>query len=162
MTTFRSTPTLLMGALAVALALAAVTRAQQDRFPSPVGDWQRQGEIRSFTAENLWEYINGDADRYVEAGVEQTYAAEYRWQNALDASVDIHVMKTAVGAERIFATETQATSDAATVGEAARISGNMLIFRKGRHFVRIVAFEERPGLKDALLSLGRAIAERME
>ena len=35
-----------------------------------VPGWSRTGETRTFEAGNLWQYIDGDADRYVQAGAE--------------------------------------------------------------------------------------------
>ena len=123
--------------------------------------WARTGEIRTFMAGNLWEYINGDAERYLQAGVERTLTADYRYQDKVEAVVDVYVMKTAEGAQAIFAAESAVGSGPAPVGDAARLFPTSLLFRKRQFLVRITAFEEGPDLKPALLELGRAVEKKL-
>src|SRR5208283_3605572 len=34
--------------------------------------WVKSGDTRTFAASHLWEYIDGDADKYIQAGVVKT------------------------------------------------------------------------------------------
>ena len=151
---------ILAGILAATLVFAA-DPAQLLPEGSAVPSWAKSGATRTFTADNLWEYINGDAEKYVQAGVRQTLTADYRFQGKIDAVVDIYVMSSAEGARKIFPTDSPAGSQRPKIGDLALLSRGSLTFRKGVYFVRVVAYKETPEISKALLDMGRAIERRM-
>jgi hypothetical protein len=128
-----------------------------DRATAP--GWVLAGEARSFDKDNLWELIDGDAERYVDAGVVAVRTADFRFRGKLDATVEIYRMKDADGARTIFRSESGSGTRPADVGDEARIHANGLAFRVGRFFARVAAFET--GLEDgeAMTALGRALAQ---
>jgi len=127
-----------------------------------VPGWARTGETRTFPADNLWQYVDGDADRYIQAGVEKTLATDYRYRDRLDAVVDIYLMAAPAGARRIFEGESPEGSRPESVGDAARLYGMSLTFRRGRAFVRLVAYQEDPQTPGALVELARAVARKLD
>jgi len=139
------------------------TPTTEEFFPrsGEVAGWAKSGETRTFGADRLWEYIDGDADRYVQAGVERTLTADYRYQGKVEAVADIYVMKAPQGARKIFDAESSAGSQPVNVGDEARLFPASLVFRKARHLVRVTGFDEVPGLKQALVELGRALAKKL-
>jgi hypothetical protein len=132
-------------------------------FPASgeVTGWVKSGETRTFEADRLWEYIDGDADRYIQAGVEQTLTADYRYQNRADAVADVHILKTPDGPRKLMEAESSADSRPASVGDNARLYASSLVFRKGRYLVRVVAYDETPEISKALVDLGQAIGRRL-
>jgi hypothetical protein len=126
-----------------------------------VPGWSRRGDTRTFEAGNLWQYNDGDADRYVQAGVEKLLTTDYRYQDKTDVVADIYIMKTAAGAKTILESESELGSQAVQVGMAGRLYGTSVTFRQDRYFVRLVAYEEAPQLPPALVDLGRAIEARL-
>jgi len=128
---------------------------------SEVAGWSRTSAIRTFPAAELWKYIDGEAEKYLSAGVERASTADYRFQNNLEAVVDIYTMSAAEGAARVFNSEPAADAKSVDLGDAARLFSQSLVFRKGRRLVRIVAYEESPSAAPALVALGRGIAQRL-
>jgi len=132
-------------------------------FPSSndAAGWVRTGDIRTFEAANLWKYIDGEAERYLKAGVQKVSTADYKYQNTVDVVVDIYRMDNATGAKTIF--ESEPTEDAKPVqlGDGARLYNQSLIFRKAAYLVRIVAYETSSETPQALLELGRAIEQKV-
>lgn len=126
-----------------------------------VAGWVKAGEARVFPAANLWEYIDGDAERYLQAGVEKTLTADYRYQNKIEAVADIYVMKTPEGARKIFESESSAGSQRIHLGDDARLFPATLSFRKGRYFVRLTAYQEAPENGKALTELARAVEKKL-
>lgn len=147
-------------ALVSLLLVAACGCARRGFHPFPSAQeapgWTK-GRVRSFQAARLWEYVDGDAERYLEAGVESTYTAEYRYQAGAEAVVDVHLMRDAAGARRIFESEPETGSRPVNVGEAGRHYGPSLTFRRGRCFVRLVAYEDSPAMRAALTALAAAL-----
>ncbi len=131
-------------------------------FPASnqVAGWATTGEIRTFEAADLWKYIDGEAERYLKAGAQRVSTADYKFQNKIDATVDIYTMANAEGAETIFRGEPPVDVKPIQLGDAARLSSQSLMFRKGRFLVRIVAFEESAETQQALSQLGQGIELR--
>ena len=132
-------------------------------FPesNQVQGWTRSGETRTFPAADLWKYIDGDAEKYLKAGVESTSTSDYRFQDKFDAVVDVYTMSAAAGAKSIFESEPTAGASTPHLGDAARLYEQSLVFRQGRYLVRIVAYQSSPPLSQGLLDLGKQIDERL-
>jgi hypothetical protein len=131
-------------------------------FPetNEVPGWSK-AETRTFEADRLWEYIDGDADRYIQAGVERTLTTDYRYHDKVEAVADIYVMKAPESARKIFDAESSVGSQRVQLGEDARLFPASLTFRRGRYFVRLVAYQQDPEMKKALTELARAIEQRL-
>ena len=71
--------------------------------------WSK-GETRAFEATNLWEYIDGDAEKYTQAGVQRTFTTDYRYKEKVEAAADVYVMAAAEGAKKVFDSESSAGS----------------------------------------------------
>jgi len=117
--------------------------------------------MRTFEADDLWKYIDGDAERYLKAGVQRVSTADYKFQNKVNATADIYRMGNAEGAGKIFQSEPSVDGKQIQLGDGARLSSQSLVFRKGAYLVRIVAFEESAETQQALLQLGRGIESRV-
>jgi len=150
-------------ALTLASCGPTTTSQNEDLFPKSdeMAGWVRTGDTRTFVAEDLWEYIDGDAERYIQAGVEKTLTADYKFRDHTDAVVDIHIMKNPDGPKKLMEAEGSAHSQPATVGDDARVYPTSLVFRKGRYLIRVVAYEEGPDLNKALVEFGKAIEKRL-
>ena len=131
-------------------------------FPetNEVPGWSK-GKTRTFEADRLWEYIDGDDGRYLQAGVLRTLATDYRYQEKVEAVADIYVMKTPEGARKIFDAESSVGSQPTQIGDAARLFQSSLVFRKGPYLVRLTAYQEAPEVGKALVELGRGVERRL-
>ena len=130
-------------------------------FPNQVAGWKKTGETRTFAAANLWQYIDGDAEKYLKAGAESVSTADYKLQNKVEAVADVYTMRNAEGARKFFASESARATKPVSLGERASLSQRSLLFQSGRYLVRIVAYDELPKAGPGLLELGRAIQQRL-
>ena len=137
---------------------------QASVFPesNEVPGWSKVGETRTFEASNLWQYIDGGAEKYIRAGVQKTLTADYRYGDSIEATADVHVMATADGPRSIMDSESAADSQPLALGDAARLYEASLIFRKGRYFVRLVAYKQSPEVGKVLVELARRIERKLE
>ena len=150
------------------LGIAACRRSVENRaapFPASneAAGWvfAKTGEIRTFAAADLWKYIDGEAERYLEAGVETVSTADYKFHDKFDAVVDIYTMGNVAGAEKIFDSEPAANADAPRLGDSAHLYSQSLVFRRGPYLVRITAYDDSAEIKPALLGLARSIEQRL-
>lgn len=134
-----------------------------DPFPASgtVTGWEKSGETRVFAAKDLWQYIDGDAEQYLKAGVVTASTSDYKYQGSLEAFVDVYTMGDAAGARKIL--ENGQTSDAKSVqvGDAGLAFSQSVNFRKGPYFVRIVAYENTPGTQQALIALAHGVEAKL-
>ena len=147
------------------IASAACNRKPAANAPFPVSNevagWTRTGDIRTFEAADLWKYIDGEAERYLKAGAQRVSTADYKFQNKVDAVVDIYTMENPEGAAKILDSEPAGDAKPVQLGDGARLYGQSLIFRKGPELVRIVAYEGSADTPQAMLQLGQSIEGRL-
>lgn len=126
-----------------------------------VSGWQKTDETRTFVAKDLWQYIDGDAEQYVQAGVITTSTADYKYNNQFEAVVDVHTMRDAAGATRILENGRSAEARTVQLGDAGFAYSQSVVFRKGSHLVRIVAWQSGPDTPNALLALARSVEAKL-
>ena len=149
-------------AMVTVVAGTGCKKHQADPFPASgaVAGWDKTSETRTFAAKDLWQYIDGDAEQYVSAGVVSTSTSDYKYQNQLEATLDVHTMGDVAGARKILET---GTSDAKAVqlGDAGVQYAQSVIFRKGPYLVRIVAYESTADGPQALLALAHGVEAKL-
>lgn len=155
--------------LAAALTLVAVVavpgckKKHADPFPASnaVAGWEKTSETRIFAAKDLWQYIDGDAEQYVSAGVVSTSTADYKYQGQLEAVVDVFTMKDEGGAAKVMGGAQSPEAKNIQLGDAAIAMTQSVAFRKGPYFVRIVAYEAVPNGQQPLLALAHAVEAKL-
>jgi hypothetical protein len=132
-------------------------------FPqsNEVAGWTKAPEIRTFCADQLFTYIDGDAEKYLKAGVLSTSTADYKYKNQTQVVVDVYTMTTPGGAKAIFESEPEIDAQTPALGDAARLFSQSLIFRKGPYLVRMVAYQESPQISQAMFDLGLALEKKL-
>jgi hypothetical protein len=121
----------------------------------------KSSETRTFPASDLWQYIDGDAERYIQAGVATTRTSDFRFQNKIDAVADIHLMNSPDGPKKMLEAEWSSEGQRLDLGEDARLYATSLVFRKDRYLVRIIAYQDAPEVGTALIALGQAIEKKL-
>ncbi|MGB9444415.1 MAG: DUF6599 family protein, partial [Candidatus Acidiferrum sp.] len=132
-------------------------------FPSSAEapGWTQAPEVRTFSPDKLSDYIDGDAEKYLKAGVRSTSTADYKFKDQTQVTVDIYTMSHADGAKSIFDSEPAMDAQTPPLGDAARQYSQSLIFRRGRYLVRMVAYQDSPDLTQAMFNLGVAIEKKL-
>jgi hypothetical protein len=152
-----------------ALAIAAIVagtgckKAKVDTFPASdaVAGWQKTSDTRVFAAKDLWQYIDGDADQYVQAGVVSASTSDYKYKNQVEAVVDVYTMGDQAGAHKILAGDESKSGRSVSLGDEAVAFEQSVTFRKGASLVRIVAYNSTPDTQQALLALAHGIEARL-
>jgi hypothetical protein len=155
---------LIMVGMGIAVvAFTGCKKAKVDPFPASnaVAGWQKTSETRVFAAKDLWQYIDGDAEQYISAGVVSTSTSDFKYQGQLEATVDVYTMGDAVGAREIL--ETGQTGDAKTValGDEGIAYTQSVTFRKGPFLIRVVAYQSTPSAEQALLALAHGVEAKL-
>jgi len=132
-------------------------------FPASgeIAGWQQTGDPRVFDAKDLWQYIDGDSEQYVKAGVVSTATADYNYQARLEAVVDVHTMKNSDGARTILAGAQAGTAHPVQLGDGGVAYPQSITFRKGVYLVRIVAYQSYGDGPQALLALAHGVEAKL-
>jgi len=140
-------------------ALIGCKKKGSNPFPGSgaLAGWEKSSETRTFEPKDLWQYIDGDSEQYIQAGVVSTSTSDYKYKGQLEAVVDVYTMSGPDGAETIL--ERGQTKDAKTiaVGEEGLQYAQSITFRKGAHLVRIVAYQANAESAQALVALAHGV-----
>jgi hypothetical protein len=143
--------------------LSGCKGGKADPFPASgaIAGWDKTSETRVFAAKDLWQYIDGDAEQYVSAGVVSTSTSDYKYQGQLEAVVDVYTMRDAAGATKILSAGQTSEAKSIQLGDAGIQYAQSITFRKGPYLVRIVAYESTPGAPQALLALAHGVEAKL-
>ena len=150
-------------------ALSLFSGCQRHSAPAPsffpesseVAGWSKAPEVRTFTPDQLSSYIDGDAEKYLKAGVQSTSTADYKFKDQTQVVVDVYTMSSPEGAKTIFNSEPAMDAQTPSLGDAARQFSQSLMFRKGPYLVRMVSYQESPQISQAMLNLGLAMEKKL-
>jgi len=150
-------------AIAALAASAGCKKKAVDPLPPSgvVAGWEKTSNTRVYAAKDLWQYIDGDAEQYIAAGVVSTSTSDYKYQNQLDAVVDVYTMGDSAGARKILESGESSGAKNVQVGDSGLAYEQSVIFRKGPYLVRIVAYQAAPGTEQALLALAHGVEARL-
>jgi hypothetical protein len=155
--------------LAILLTLAAGAPAQvtslQDLLPRPdiENGWRYDVEPASYTADNLFEYIDGEAELYIDYHFAGMASAAYIQGDNMEMTytVDISDMGSPLDAFGLYSSHRSPNLHYAEIGEEATVSELNVRFFKDRYFVQLNAGSFKKGLYELMLSAACKLAENL-
>ncbi|MDX1764911.1 MAG: DUF6599 family protein [bacterium] len=116
-------------------------------FPPQVEGYRRSGQLRRFTKETLYEYVNGHAEYFISAGFEGLTVGEYVREDgnpdAPDVAVDIYNMGNGIQAFGLFTDEAGDNQEEMSAGTMGFKTDQGLGFIKGPYYVKISRSDDR-------------------
>ncbi|APF20920.1 DUF6599 family protein [Caldithrix abyssi] len=126
-----------------------------DILPDTLNGWRSEGSDQIYTAENLYEFINGGAELYLSYGFKKLYHRTYVRKDYPDILVDVFDMGSAANAFGVFM-HTREKVEAA-FGQGSEYVQGFLNFWKDRFYISILTMAETPQSKAALFKLAAQI-----
>ena len=124
--------------------------------------WSLATEPMHYEADNLWEYINGQADFFIDYGFVRVDTAEYRNdQESSSVVLEIYRMGRPQEAFGIFAAERTPDDRPLEIGAQAYLGTNVLGFWQAEQYVKLTSFDEGPDVEQSLISLAEEISSRI-
>ena len=125
--------------------------------------WKVTSGPQFFEPRNLWEYINGQAEMYLDYGFERVATADHA---TLDGSqsmtVEIYQMKSPKHAFGIYAAERSPGERFIRMGVQGYVSKNVMNFWKGPYYVKLTAFPTSPETEETLMRLAAGIDKKIK
>jgi hypothetical protein len=160
----RSSSILICSVFAIGIfALSGCKATKANPFPATgaIAGWDKTSDTRTFASKDLWQYIDGDAEQYISAGVVSTSTSDYKYQGQLEAVIDVYTMHDVAGATKILSTGQTSEAKSVALGDAGIQYAQSVTFRKGPYLVRIVSYESTPGAPQALLALAHGVEAKL-
>lgn len=114
------------------------------------------GRPHTYKGMKLFDYMDGGAELYYEYNCEQACVQRYQTPPG-EVTAEIYQMDLPADAYGIYTFDTQ--GEHPSIGQDATYERGLLGFWKGRYFVRV--FSENEELKETILVIGRAIAQKI-
>jgi hypothetical protein len=124
--------------------------------------WRQTFAPRFFGEDDLFEYIDGAADLYLQYGFRRVLTTDYAvGPDSNSVTVEIYAMKSPLHAFGIFAAERSPDEAAVAIGVEGYQSANVLNFYQGSCYVKLTSFTLDKNLWPALQEMGRFLAARI-
>jgi hypothetical protein len=103
--------------------------------------WIKDGKPKVYMPQNLYEYINGEAELYLPYGFKQLTTSFYREAGAKGVGlvVNVFVMGSSLDAFGIYANYRSASADPINSGSGGCADESQLMYYQDRYFVQIMA-----------------------
>jgi len=127
-----------------------------------VPGWTRAGDVKIFTPDNLFEYIDGAAESYFVYGFEEVAAAEYHNPKQKSSIVlDLYRMKDARNAFGIYRSELYPDADFKQIGVEGYLGETALNFWAGSYYVKVTVFEEGDAIRQEMMKLAGRLVKKI-
>jgi hypothetical protein len=155
----------LAGSLLLLVRVAASQTSIQSLMPSAdaTRGWTVSDTARVYPGKDLYLFIDGGADLFLEYGFERALAAEYRNADAATLSLEVYEMRDPAAAYGIYSIRSGEGSPAAALGQEAISRPYYSMFWKGKFYVSVAVSDSsspcRNGMMAVAHAVDRAIAE---
>jgi hypothetical protein len=109
-------------------------------------------ETRTYSVDNLYEIIDGEAERFIQFGFKSLLVAAYASDGKVlpEVEVQLYDMGRRRNAYGIFADSRWPGEAGITLGNQGYVYGSVAAFWKGRFYVRVSSFAERAAGREVL------------
>ncbi|HQF87926.1 MAG TPA: hypothetical protein PLN26_11890 [Acidobacteriota bacterium] len=123
-----------------------------------VPGWEPADEVQRFTGDDLFLFIDGGADLFLEYGFREVAARAYRGPGGAAINAEIYEMADPGAAFGVYSVRCGDAGDDAAVGSAARLADYYLTVWQDRYVATFTGLSETPAVRDGLVAIGRAVA----
>jgi hypothetical protein len=131
-------------------------------LPDKTGEWLREGDPQEFRGDDLYLYINGGAEIYLEYGFSQVIVQDYRHTDGKEISLEIFEMADDASAYGIYTFKRSRTGQHLSIGDSAQLADYYLNFWAGRFCVTLTGFDESRKTQEGLKLIARAVSEQIK
>lgn len=126
--------------------------------------WQMANKPYRYSPQNLYKYINGEADFYISYGFVSLVGANYSSgsESSDSITVDIYDMGEKLNAFGVFQSKRGRESSSLKIGAASFGADGYVVFYKDRYYVEILSFVEGEQRKTEHVIMARKVAEKIQ
>lgn len=147
--------------LIVCFALSALAQDNAAFFPDLDG-WKKPDSLSNYTADNLWDIIDGAADGYLLYDFEQMTMGDYTQPDGKYITLEIYRHRSTEDAFGIYSQERPSKATYNKIGGQGYQEDANLNFFAGRYYVKIRCSERTEGAVNSVRKLGETIANQID
>jgi len=129
-------------------------------FPE-INGWKMSEDIKIYTPEILYDYINGAAELYLIYDFQELRVAEYTNKNEASIVVEIYLHKTPEYAFGIYSQERPTEGNFIDIGAQGYIAVSILNFLSGNAYVKIRSYSLEEKIQEVLQTFAEKIAANL-
>jgi hypothetical protein len=150
-----------LGSCSASLVVWALLAAggQREMLQRQYGDWRAAAAPLVYQGTELYAFMDGGAEIYLEYGFERLESQSYE-RGAHEVTVELYRMRD--DAYGLFTFLRPAQCEKPAVSDAACLAGYYLLFAKGPYLCAVTAQSAFPGSREALLAVAAPIAGQLE
>jgi len=115
-----------------------------------------------YVPQNLWDYMDGQADVYLDYGFSLLVAREYGGADGSVITLEIYRMASPRHAFGIYAAERNPEDTPVKIGVQGYLGDNVLGFWKGPYYAKLICFRMSPVTKALLEKAGSVVANKIQ
>ncbi len=123
--------------------------------------WKMDGEALFYTSDNLWEYINGQAETFLMYDFREVAAQHYLDASDLEIKVEIYEHGNSLMTFGIYSQFRSPEGAYLDIGNEAFGDEYSIHFWKGRFYVKVYAYDEGEKSSEAMKKFASIVAERI-
>jgi hypothetical protein len=143
--------------LILSILMPLALSAQEFNLPE-LGGFKKVSDYPVYTADNLWDFINGAADTYLSYGFIDLHVAEYKkGKNVI--KLEIYKHKDEIQAFGIYSSERSPSFSFISMGAQGYKADGSLNFFKGNYYVKIRTYSKSEKILQSLESLASKVSD---
>lgn len=126
-------------------------------FPE-INGWKTNGSINTYTPDNLFEYINGAAEVFLNCDFRKLYSRAYESKADKSVTADIYLHSSINNGFGIYSQEKPEKGEFIKIGTQGYYEHGVLNFFKGKYYVKLSSFNLGDKDRELLLKFASGIA----
>ncbi len=128
-------------------------------LPSKISGWEKSSTEGFYTPENLYEYINGNAELFISYDFRNMITLIYNKDDSDEITVDIFDMGKLANAYGVFSHSRENEDRFISDEVESEYGGGLLTFWKGQYYISILAYPETEEIKMVVKQIAKRISE---
>jgi len=126
-----------------------------------IANWTVKDSARVYSDEDLYMYIDGGADLYLEYGFKQVISCKYQNPRAIKIHIEIYEMDSSEDAFGVYTINSSGIGKKLDIGTGGIIYDYYLHFWKSKYYIRCTSTMRDQGVVDTLKLFANFIADRI-
>lgn len=151
------------GLMILVLAAGAASAGPREILPESgeVEGWKIDGEMLHYLPDNLWEYINGQAENFLQYDFEAVAAAHYTDGSGREIKAEVYEHGSPLMAFGIYSQLRSPDAEYFDLGNEAFGDDYSIHFWKGRYYVKILSYGEDEESAKAMSRFARIVEDEI-
>ena len=122
-----------------------------------IGKWHPVDTARIYEGNDLFLFIDGGADVFLEYGFRRVVAVEYQNNQEKSVNLEIYEMDDAQAAYGIYSIRTSERATEVRLGQEGRSQRDYIMFWKGKYYVSVAGLDSTSQCREGMEVLARAV-----